>query len=39
LTFVAMPYRELWDDWAQADCPAWLRNHVAALRRRYDVTV
>ncbi|MEA2278750.1 MAG: hypothetical protein QOC78_3710 [Solirubrobacteraceae bacterium] len=39
LTFVAMPYRELWDDWAQADCPAWLRNHVAALRRRYDVEV
>jgi hypothetical protein len=35
--FVGMSYRELWDHWADAERPRWLRDHVAALRRRYDV--
>lgn len=37
--FVAMSYRALWEDWADDTRPAWLREHVAQLRRRYDVTV
>lgn len=37
--FLALPYRELWDDWASAHRPAWLRQHVAALRSRYDTAI
>jgi hypothetical protein len=38
-TLRAVCYRELWDDWGNADTPVWLRDHVRALRKRYDVTV
>lgn len=37
--FVGMSYRKLWDDWASEGRPMWLREHVAALWRRYDVAV
>lgn len=37
--FVAMPYRALWEDWADDTRPAWLREHVAELRRRYEAPV
>jgi hypothetical protein len=39
LPFVAMSYPELWSDWASAGRPRWLREHVAALRRRYEVAL
>jgi hypothetical protein len=38
LRFVGMSYRTLWEDWAGPDRPAWLREHAAALRQRYEVT-
>lgn len=34
--FVGMPYQRLWEEWEQRDRPQWLREHAAALRRRYD---
>jgi hypothetical protein len=37
--FVGMSYAQLWDDWAGDGRPVWLREHVAALRQRYDVAV
>lgn len=37
LKFVAVSYGHLWDDWALDTRPLWLREHVAALRRRYAV--
>jgi hypothetical protein len=37
--FIGKPYHELWDDWATSRHPQWLRNHAAALRRRYDVVI
>ncbi len=39
LHFVAMSHRELWNEWLAVDHPAWLREHVEALRERYDVEV
>lgn len=39
LRFIAMSYRELWDDWASAHRPPWLRRHAATLRRRYDTAM
>jgi predicted nuclease with RNAse H fold len=36
--FVPMSSGMLWDEWAAAGRP-WLREHVAALRERYDVEV
>jgi hypothetical protein len=39
LPFIAMPYPELWDDWASARRPPWLRQHAAALRRRYKIAM
>lgn len=37
--FVGMSYADLWADWAGDDRPGWLREHVAALRQRYDLTL
>jgi hypothetical protein len=37
--FVGMSYRQLWESWATDSRPAWLREHVAALRQRYDLTL
>ena len=37
--FVAMSYRQLWDEWADTRQPPWLVKHVAALRRRYDAAL
>ena len=37
--FVRMSYRQLWDEWQAGRRPSWLREHVAALRRRHDLTV
>jgi hypothetical protein len=37
--FVGMSYAQLWDDWTGDGRPAWLREHGAALRQRYDVAV
>ena len=39
MRFIAMSYRELWDDWSSPSRPPWLRRHVAALRRRYDIDI
>ncbi len=39
LRFVAISYGEVWDVWAQEGQPAWLRQHAAELRLRYDVCV
>jgi hypothetical protein len=39
MRFMAMSYRELWDDWSSPSRPPWLRRHVAALRRRYDIDI
>jgi hypothetical protein len=39
LRFIAMSYRELWDDWASGGRPPWLRRHATALRRRYDTAI
>jgi len=37
--FVVMSHRQLWDDWAAAEQPVWLRQHAAALRRRYEIAI
>ncbi len=37
--FVAMSYRQLWEDWTAEGRPEWLKEHVAALRQRYDVAL
>jgi hypothetical protein len=37
--FVAMGYPQLWEQWASRGQPNWLGEHVAALRRRYLVTI
>jgi hypothetical protein len=37
--FQAMTYRQLWTQWAKMDQPAWLRDHVTNLRRRYEVAI
>lgn len=37
--FVAMSHPDLWAAWALESQPTWLREHVAALRRRYDVSI
>jgi predicted nuclease with RNAse H fold len=37
--FLGVSYRELWEDWARLERTTWLRQHVAALKRRYDVAV
>ena len=34
-----MSYRQLWEDWTAEDRPEWLKEHVAALRKRYDIAV
>ncbi len=39
IPFTAISYPELWAQWEAQDRPAWLAGHVAALRRRYLVTV
>jgi len=38
-SFRAISYRELWAQWARMDRPAWLRGHVANLRKRYEVEI
>ena len=38
-TFSAMSYNELWSEWADADPPAWLVQHLDRLRARYDVAI
>lgn len=37
--FVAMSYRTLWDAWEGVRSPAWLPDHLAALRARYDIVI
>jgi hypothetical protein len=37
--FHAQAYPELWSEWEAQSEPAWLRGHVAQLRRRYLVDV
>ena len=37
--FVAMSYTELWAQWSVSGAPEWLIAHVAALRKRYAVTL
>lgn len=32
-----MSYPDLWDTWSASGAPSWLLEHVAALRRRYNV--
>lgn len=38
-SFRAIAYPELWDSWAQRGSPAWLPEHVSALRSRYDIAI
>lgn len=35
--FAALSYRELWKEWDEAASPGWLRDHLQALKARYDV--
>ena len=37
LRFIGMSYSQLWSEWAERSRSAWLRAHVAVLRKRYDV--
>lgn len=37
--FVAISYRDLWGMWEEVRSPAWLPDHVAALRARYDIAI
>jgi hypothetical protein len=37
--FRAISYRQLWQQWAKMDRPAWLRTHVSNLRKRYEVEI
>ena len=38
-TFHALSYSYLFDEWEKRSAPAWLAEHVRALRQRYEVTV
>ena len=35
--FLYSSHAELWEGWCSGATPAWLRNHVARLRQRYEV--
>ena len=35
--FRTMRYRDLWDAWEKPAQPAWLKDHCARLRARYDI--
>lgn len=37
--FRAMSYPELWSSWQDAEPAHWLAPHIAALRKRYEVTI
>ena len=37
ISFKAMTYRQLWKTWESKSPPAWLREHVQRLRKRYDI--
>jgi hypothetical protein len=37
--FRAQSYRDLWESWERLDEPRWLREHVANLRGRYEVSL
>ncbi len=37
--FVAASYRDLWDAWSHLRSPLWLRDHLIALRARYDIAI
>jgi hypothetical protein len=37
--FQSMTYRQLWAEWESALTPAWLPDHVSALRARYDIAI
>ena len=39
VTLVTQTYAELWDEWEASSEAGWLRNMVAGLRQRYDVTL
>jgi hypothetical protein len=39
VAFEALSYRELWAAWLELTEPAWLYNHVVALRRRYAINL
>jgi hypothetical protein len=38
-SFAAVGYRDLWDGWSLLASPPWLSEHLAALRRRYDIAI
>ena len=39
VSFETLSYPELWASWSELAEPAWLRDHVAALRERYAVSL
>jgi len=39
ILFFAQPFEALWRDWATRSSPAWLAQHVARLRMRYNVAI
>ncbi len=39
LRLLAMPYPQLWKQWEEPVSPTWLRDHVATLRQRYDLSL
>jgi hypothetical protein len=38
-SFKAISYRDLWKSWERLSSPAWLPEHLAALKSRYDVEI
>jgi hypothetical protein len=39
IAFVSQTFDSLWQEWATRAAPAWLAEHVARLRARYDVAI
>ena len=37
ISFKEMTYRQLWKTWESKSPPAWLREHIHQLRKRYDI--
>jgi hypothetical protein len=38
-SFKAISYQDLWDEWRLLASPAWLSEHLTALRARYDIAI
>ena len=38
-SFKAFSYAELWRKWETDTAPDWLKQHIACLRKRYEITV